>query len=295
MQVFKKARVLNEAGNFLFIVPALVFFCMFTIYPLFMTFYLGFFKWDGLTSNMSFIGLENFKEAFSDKGFWQSMLNSVYYAALAILLMNPLALVLAVFVHSGVKLSRFYRVVYYIPPLMSALVVGYIWSWMYEPYNGIINSTLTLLGLSSLKQVWLTNMATVIPAVSIASIWQGFGGSFILFWAGLEGINPELYEAAQIDGANNRQQLTKITMPLLSKVYTVITILTVLGVTGMFPLIMGMTKGGPGYASTVPTVQIYNTAFKWLRYGYASALSLIVGITMLIFSYIRMKLSRDDD
>lgn len=292
--MLKRSMVVDRMGNFLFVVPALVFFCMFTIYPLFMTFYLSFFGWDGVSAQMTYVGLKNFKDAFTDGPFWQSMLNSVYYAILAMLIMNPLAVVLAVLVHSRAKFARFYRVVYYIPPLMSALVVGYLWKWMYEPYNGILNSLLDILHLSGMKQVWLGNVHTVIPAVSVASIWQGFGGSFILFWAGLEGINKELYEAAEIDGATNSQKFTRITIPLLSKVFTVVTILTVLGVINMLPIVTAMTQGGPGYASMVPTYQIYNTAFVTHRYGYSATLSLIVGITMLIFSYLRFKLSKED-
>ncbi len=292
--MFKRSLVKDRVGNFFFVVPALVFFCMFTIYPLFMTFYLSFFRWDGVSVHMTFIGFKNFVDAFSDGPFWQSMLNSVFYAILAMLIMNPLALLLAVMVHSGVKFTRFYRVIYYIPPLMSALVVGYLWKWMYEPYNGIINTVLDLIHLSGLKQVWLDNTYTVIPAISIASIWQGFGGSFILFWAGLEGINQELYEAAEIDGTTNFQRFTKITMPLLSNVFSVVTILTALGVIDMLPIVTAMTQGGPGYSSMVPTYQIYNMTFKWNRYGYAATLSLIVGVTMLIFSYIRLKISKDN-
>lgn len=292
--MFKKSAFKDGAGSFLFVVPALIFFCLFTIYPLFMTFYLSFFKWDGLSIHMTFIGLQNFKSAFTDGPFWQAMLNAVYYAILALIIMNPIAVLLAILVHSGAKFSRFYRVVYYLPPLMSALIVGYLWKWMYDPGNGIINSMLDALNLSGLKQVWLDNNLTVIPAISIASIWAGFGGSFILFWAGLEGINQNLYEAAEIDGATSIQRLTKITLPLLSKVFTLITILTVLGVANMFPIVNAMTMGGPGFASMVPDYQIYNMAFKWNRYGYAATLSLILGVTMLIFSFIKIKTSRED-
>lgn len=283
-----KKNILDKTSNFLFIVPALVLFCMFSIYPLFMTFYLSLFRWDGLTDNMTFIWFDNFIYAFTDGPFWQSMLNSLYYAVLAMLIMNPAALLLSVLVHSGVRLTRYYRVVYYIPPMISALVVGYLWKWMYEPYDGIIN---TILGTNL---AWLSSKYSVIPAVSIASIWQGVGGSFILFWAGLENINQEMYEAAEIDGATNMQQLRIITMPLLSKVYSVVTILTVLGTVNMFPLVNAMTQGGPGFASIVPVYQIYNTAFESSRYGYASTISLIVGLTMLAFSYLRLKLSKED-
>lgn len=285
---------IDKLENFSFVVPALILFLTFSAYPLLKTFHLSLFEWNGVSPDMKFIGFNNYIAVFSDEIWWKSIANGLYFAFFALLIMNPLALILAVLVHSGVKGGRFYRVIYYIPPIMSSLIVGYMWRWIFEPYGGILNTILESLHLESLKRVWLNDLSTVMPAISIASIWQGFGGSFILFWAGLQDIRAELYDAAKIDGASGWQQLIKITFPLLSKVYTIITILTVLGAMQLYPLIVAMTNGGPGYVTVVPTLRIYESAFKYYKFGYASTLSVILGVMLLVLSIVRLRMSKKD-
>lgn len=282
---------LDRFQNFLFVTPALVFFIAFSIYPLLKTFQLSLFDWNGVSPRMEFTGLQNYLAALGDQIWWKSILNGFYFAAIALLLMNPLALLLAVFVHSKVKGGRFYRVVFYLPVIMSPLVVGYIWKWIYEPYGGVLNTILGSLHLDSLKKVWLDDVFLVMPAISIASIWQGFGNPFLLFWAGLQDIRAELYEAAKVDGATGWQQLRKITLPLLSKTYAIISILTILGAMQLYPLIVAITNGGPGFVTVVPTMRIYESAFKYFRFGYASTLSVILGLIMLTVSLARLRMS----
>lgn len=287
-----RSIALDRFQNFLFVAPALIFFMAFSIYPLLKTFQLSLFEWNGVSPRMEFVGFRNYLDAFGDVIWWKSIVNGFYFAAFALLLMNPLALILAVLVYSKVRGGRFYRVVYYIPPIMAPLVVGYIWKWIYEPYGGILNTALDSLHLGSLKRVWLNDVKLVIPAISVASIWQGFGGSFILFWAGLQDIRAELYEAAKVDGATGWQQLRKITLPLLSKTYAIISILTVLGAMQLYPLIVAMTNGGPGFVTVVPTLRIFEGAFKYFRFGYASTLSVILGLILLTISLARLRMSK---
>lgn len=279
----------------MFIVPAMLMFVVFSAYPLYKTFQLSLFKWNGITTNMSFIGFSNYLQVFNDAIWWKSVFNGFFFAAAALLIMNPLALVLAYAVYKGVKGSSVYKVIYYIPPILSGIVVGYMWKWIYDPTNGILNMFLDSVHLSFFKTAWLSNPSTVLPAVSIASIWQGFGGSFILFWAGLQDIPPELFEAAKVDGATRWQQFIKITIPLLKKPYTVITILTILGAMQTLPLVISMTNGGPGFESTVPALRIYVEAFTNSQFGYATALSVILGVMMLIISLVKIRMDREKD
>ena len=290
-----KQKNIERFQNFLFVLPALAFFLVFSAYPLYKTFQLSLFKWDGISSTTTFVVLDNYTRAFNDAIWWKSIYNGFYFAIMALVFMNPLALLLAVAVYSEVKGSKIYKVIFYIPPIMSGLVVGYMWKWIYDPNNGILNSFLSLIHLGSLHKAWLSDLKTTLPAISIASIWQGFGGSFILFWAGLQVIPQEIYEAAEVDGATAWQKLTRITLPLLKNTYTVITILTILGAMQILGLIIGMTNGGPGFETTVPSLRIYVEAFTNFRFGYASALSVILGVMMLIISLVKIRMDREKD
>lgn len=290
-----KLKKVERFQNFLFVVPALAFFFIFSAYPLYKTFQLSLFKWDGISSVMTFVGLDNYVRAFKDAIWWKSIYNGFYFAIMALVIMNPLALLLAVAVYSEVKGSKIYKVIFYIPPIMSGIVVGYMWKWIYDPNNGILNSFLSLIHLESLHRAWLSDLRTALPAISIAPIWQGFGGSFILFWAGLQDIPQEVYEAAEVDGATGWQKLTRITLPLLKKTYTVITILTILGAMQILGLVIAMTNGGPGFETTVPSLRIYVEAFNNYKFGYASALSVILGIMMLIISLVKIWMDREKD
>lgn len=290
-----KQKNIEVFQNFLFVLPALAFFFVFSAYPLYKTFQLSLFKWDGISPATTFMGFDNYISAFNDTIWWKSIYNGFYFAIMALIFMNPLALLLAVAVYSEVKGSKIYKVIFYIPPIMSGIVVGYMWKWIYDPYNGILNSFLSIINLESLNKAWLSDLKTALPAISIASIWQGFGGSFILFWAGLQDIPQEIYEAADVDGATSWQKLTKITLPLLKKTYTVITILTILGAMQILGLIIAMTNGGPGFETTVPSLRIYVEAFTNFKFGYASALSVILGIMMLTISLIKIWMDREKD
>jgi raffinose/stachyose/melibiose transport system permease protein len=291
----KKNQSLDKFQNFLFIAPAIAFFIVFSAYPLYKTFQLSLFSWDGIAHTMKFIGANNYLEAFKDAIWWKSIYNGFYFAIFALLLMNPLALLLAVAIYSGVRGSKIYKVVFYIPPIMSGIVIGYMWKWIYDPNNGILNSFLDLVHMGFLKRAWLSGLTTTLPAISIASIWQGFGGSFILFWAGLQDIPQEIYEAAEVDGVTSWQKLTKITLPMIKKTYTVITILTILGAMQILGLVIAMTNGGPGFESTVPSLRIYTEAFANYKFGYASALSVILGIMMLIISLVKIRMDKEKD
>lgn len=290
-----KRKNIEGFQNFLFVVPALLFFFIFSAYPLYKTFQLSLFNWDGISPATTFVGAANYVSAFNDDIWWKSIYNGFYFAVMALIIMNPLALILAVAVYSEVKGAKIYKVIYYIPPIMSGIVVGYMWKWIYDPYNGILNSFLSLIHLGSLHTAWLSDLKTSLPAISIASIWQGFGGSFILFWAGLQDIPIEIYEAAEVDGATGWQKLTRITLPLLKKTYTVITILTILGAMQILGLIIAMTNGGPGFETTVPSLRIYIEAFTNFKFGYASALSVILGVMMLSISLVKIWMDRDKD
>lgn len=290
----KKCRIISQFQNMLFVLPAIVFFITFSIYPLFKTFQLSFFEWDGITPTMNFVGFQNYIMAFQDKIWWKSILNGIYLAILALIFMNSLALFLAIWVNNDIKGSRVYRVIFYIPSILSGIVVGYIWKWIYDPTYGILNTILEYLHLDFLTNAWLSNQKTALTSVAVASIWQGFGGSFIIFLSGLQGIPKELYEAAEIDGTDGWQRFKWITLPLLSKTYTIVSILTILGAMQLLTLVIGLTNGGPGFETEVPALRIYKEAFTNYKFGYATALSVILGLMLLVISIIQINLNKKD-
>lgn len=285
-------RLLDAVTGYLFILPALAMLLVFGLYPFLRTVQLSFTDWDGISRASNYIGFDNYVQAFQDGIWWLSMKNGLLLSAAALIVMVGLALLLAVMVDRGVRGAGFYRAAFYVPTLLSGIVVAIIWKWLYQPIGGPINQLLDAVGLESLTKAWLGDSSTALWAVSAASIWQGIGSPFLLFLAGLQGIPDELYESARLDGASETQVFSRITLPLLVPVIGLISILTVLGAMQIFNIVIALTNGGPGYATEVPVLHIYRQAFKNLRFGYASSLSMIFGMALLVLSLIQLWLSR---
>lgn len=292
--VAPRSRKLFEAlQNWLFLLPALGLFLLFSFYPVVRTVTLSMTDWNGVSRVSRFVGLANFAEGFLDKVFWRGVGNSLLFAAVALTVMNGIGLMLALAIDNPrVKGRTWYRAIFYIPPIISPTVVGIMWKWIYHPYSGIINNALRALGLESWARAWLALPQTAVWAVAAATVWQGVGSPFLLYLAGLQGIPQEVQEAAAIDGANSRQMLFRVTLPLLAPVAVRVTILTILGAFQIFGVVLLMTNGGPGYATEVPMLTIYRQAFDFMRFGYATALSLILAVLLLLTSLAQAKLAK---
>jgi raffinose/stachyose/melibiose transport system permease protein len=283
-------------GVYLFLIPALTIYVVFGLYPFFETFKISFFQWDGISSSPLFVGLGNYIEIFTkDKTWWHSVGNAVAVAAFAMFAQNAVALFLAVLVDRDLKGKNFYRLVFYIPPVLSLIVVGLIWRFIYNHEYGILNYWLRLIGLEHIARPWLADPKTALLSVAVVQSWQGLGNAFLLFLAGLQVIPIELFEAAQVDGANGWQRFVHITIPSLIPVGTLVSILTLLGTMQTFPLVMAMTNGGPGFHTEVPVTRIYKTAFESFQFGYATAEAVILGLILLIVSIAQLRISRAID
>jgi ABC-type sugar transport system permease subunit len=290
---YSRARRIEMLTAYLFILPTLVLFVVFSVYPFARTVELSFTSWDGLSSTFDNVGLDNYVAALHDSVWWGSMRNGVFLSVIALVFMQGLGLLLAVGVDRKMKGQTIYRTLFYLPPILSGIVVATIWKWLLEPNNGVINATLDSLGLGVLAHPWLGDPKTALWAISIVSVWQGVGYPFLLFLAGLQGISGEIYEAARMDGATGRQIFRRITMPLLRPVIGIVSVLTFLGAMQTFNLVVAMTKGGPGYATEVPILHIYRSAFgPSPDFGYASALSIIFGVLLFGVSMISLYVSR---
>jgi len=287
-----KIKVKSTLENYLFILPALIIFSIFYIYPFIRVFQLGLYSWDGISPTKVFLGLGNFKEIFfEDKIWWYSMWNAVYITIIALTFQNALAFLLALACDREIRFKNFYRMVFFIPPVLSEVVVGLVWQWILDGNYGILNSWLVKLGFPHLARSWLSDPHTALNCVAIVHSWKGFGWGFLIFLAGLQTIPRELYEAARVDGANAWQIFKKITLPLMLPVMVLVGILTVLGTMQVFVLIIAMTGGGPAYHTEVPVLRILASMRGSSRFGYACAQGISFGLILVIVSFIQYRFS----
>lgn len=295
----KKSEKLLEAKsvfeNYLFVLPAIIMFAMFSVYPFYKVFQLSLFSWDGIVpfTMSKFVGFANFKEIIlSDRTWWQSMGNAFLITLLALTVQNLLALLLALACDRDIKGGGIYRVIFYLPPVLSGIVVGLIWNWIYDGDFGLLNNWLSKIGLGSFARAWLADKNTALICVAVIHMWKGFGWGFIILLAGLQSIPRTLYEAAKVDGANSWRIFLNITVPLMIPVFVLVVILTILGTMQIFDIIVSTTQGGPGYCTEVPTTRIIASMISSTRFGYACAQGIVFGIILLVVSMVQLFLSK---
>lgn len=277
-----------------FVVPALLIFSLFYLYPLYKVFALSMYQWDGVSPTQTFVGIRHFRNVLlNDTYYWQSMRQAGYITIFALTLQNILALILALAVDRGIRRGgMIYRVIFFIPPVLSEIVVGLVWKWIFDGNWGLLNGWLINMGLEQLTHTWLGESATALTCVAIVHSWKGFGWGFIILLAGLQGIPREIYEAAEVDGASGLRTVWSITFPMLIPIIFMVTILTILGSMQAFVLILSMTGGGPGYNTEVPVTRILASMLSSSRFGYACAQAIIFGGILMVISFIQVKLSK---
>lgn len=290
MNWHKARRVL---GAYLFVAPALLLFGIFSLYPFLKVFQLSVSNWDGISPQMQYVGLENFKDLLTDNPvFWGSMKNALVVTVLALVVQNIVALFLALLCDRDIKGGNIYRVIFYLPPVLSGIVVGLIWNWIYDGNYGLLNHFLHLIGLGDLTRAWLADSKTALLAVSVIHMWKGFGWGFVILLAGLQSIPRELYEAARVDGANGWIVFKNVTVPLMIPVFILVSILTILGTMQIFDIIISTTGGGPGYHTEVPITRIVATMIGNSKFGYACAMGVTFGLILLAISMVQIRVSK---
>ncbi len=281
------------ATNYLFVVPALLMFLVFNLYPYIQVFYLSVFKYNGLSVHKLFVGWANYKDILFDNiSWWTSMKNAAYVTGLALTLQNGLALLLAWLVDRDIRGGQIYRSIFFLPPILSGIVVGLIWNWIYQGDYGLLNAWLARLGLGSWQHAWLADPHTALTALAVVHMWKGFGWGFIILLAGLQGIPRDLYEAARVDGAAEWRIFWKITVPLMIPVFILVSVLTVLGTMQLYDLVIVTTRGGPGLHTEMPMKRILDEITPGSRVGYASAMGVVFGVLLLVVSVIQIQLSK---
>lgn len=287
----------DKAENFLFILPALAIFAVFYIYPFYEIFNLSMREWDGIGLTKTFIGLENFRELMRDRIWWSSMWHAAYITLIALTFQNMLAFALALACDREIRMKGAYRVIFFLPPVLSEVVVGLVWQWLLASgkhggeHIGLLNHVLHNLGLHHMIHSWLSDPKTALTCVAVIHAWKGFGWGFILFLAGLQTIDRQLYEAARVDGANSWRMFRNVTIPMMMPVIAVVIILTILGSMQAFVLIIAMTGGGPGYHTEVPVTRILGVMTSGNRFGYACSMGVLFGLILITVSFALKTLS----
>jgi len=280
----------------LFLLPAVILFVLFLIYPIFRSVYYSLFNWNGLGPATKFIGLNNFKLILTDQVFMKAIGHCLIIVVFSLAVQLPLALMLAIMVGRDLPGRVFFRSVFFMPYVISEVITAIIWISMFspDPENGFINALLILIpGVH--PQNFLGDMNQVMLCVFLVLSWKYFGLHMLLFMAGLQNIPRELEEAAMIDGANRWQSVWYVTVPLLGTTLRTTTYLSVLGSLTQFNLVWIMTRGGPVNASEMMATYMYRFAFLRSQLGYGSAVALVMLVFCLIFSVAYQWLSHQPD
>ena len=274
------------------VAPIIALLVVFGLYPFARTIQLSVTDWDGLSATFGYVGAQNYVQAFHDDVWWKSIQNGLLFAVIALTVMQGIGLLLALGADQKIRGQGVYRVLFYLPPVLSAIVVALVWKWLYQPYGGPINELLGALGLSHLERPWLGDGSTALWAVSIASVWQGVGTPFLLFLAALQNVPDELCDAARVDGANRWQLFRNVTFPSILPTIGLVSVLTFLGAMQIFNMVLAMTNGGPGYATEVPVLHIFRAAFQLNQFGYATALAVLFGFMLFLVSLLTLRLTK---
>jgi len=269
--------------------PATLLFLTIIIIPIFMSGYYSLLDWDGITKG-TFVGLQNYIELFTSKsaGFTKTLGNAILLAVLSVFIQLPISLVLALVLAKGIKRERFFVSAFFVPVLISTVVIGQLWTKIYNPEYGIINVVLQNLGLESWCRTWLGDQNTALFAVFVPILWQYVGYHMLLLYAGIKSVDPVLREAAKIDGATEWETSWHVVIPMIKPVIRMCVIFAVVGSLKAFDLIYVLTNGGPAHASEVPSTLMVNMIFGRGRYGFGSAIAIMI-IFLCFFFAIMIK------
>lgn len=287
-----RRRAFTIAG---FVIPALVIYVLFVLYPIAQAAYYSAFDWNGLGPLENFVGLDNYRRLLSDTVFRMALQHNLVILALSLVIQLPIALLVALLIRSNIPGRAFFRTVFFLPYVLSEVITAVIWVFMYRPETGFINVALAAFIPGFEPRGFLADPNLVLYAIFAVITWKFFGFHMILYLAGLQSIPAELEDAARVDGASPLQVLRDVTLPLLGPTVRVSVFFSVLGSLQFFDLIWVMTKGGPINASNTMATYMYTYGFQRFQLGYGAAVSLVIFLICFIFSiaYQRAVMRRD--
>lgn len=267
-----------------FLLPALLIYLVVIVIPSLYTLQLSLYSWNGISPKKTFVGLQNYIYLLAeDTVFGTALKNNVLWLAGSLTIIIGLGLLLALLLNRSLKGRSIFRSVFYFPYVLSGIIVALMWTWLYHPTRGFINTVLEGIGLGSLAHPWLADPKTALYAVFVAAVWQGVGLPMVLFLAGLQSIPKDCYEAALIDGAKPFQSFRFITIPLLSETFVIVFATTMVNAMKVYDIIYGMTAGGPAQSTQVLSSWMYYQTFKFNNIGVDSAISwFLVFVAMVV-------------
>jgi multiple sugar transport system permease protein len=275
---------------FLFLLPSMFGFVFFQLVPITTSLYLSLTDWDVISGDPDYVGFENYASIFSGEEFWRVLKNTLYYIVLYIPLIILVSVGVASLLNHNYKGMSFFKAFFYIPVLTSWVAGALVWKWLLSPQFGPINQIIGFFGING--PAWLYDATWAIPGIVFASIWKDAGFFGLICLAGLKGINPVYYEAAEIDGATKFKKFMKITLPLISPTLFFIMIMSIINSFQLFPQVMIMTEGGPHGSTQVIVERIYNYAFSYYKMGYAAAYSWVLFIFIFVVTIIQFALQK---
>jgi multiple sugar transport system permease protein len=266
---------------------------LFIFLPIIYSIYISFHQWDALNKKV-FIGFQNYITMIRDDIYFESLLTTFKYVAIYVPAVFCLSLLLALFVNAiPGKAQQLYRSTLFISNTVSTVIAGLVWVFIYDPRGGYLNKLLSLIGVE--RQRFLASPDQALASVAVVGIWLIVGYNMVIFLSGLKDISRSYYEAAEIDGANPLQKFFSITFPLLKDTSLFILITTIIGSLQVFDQIRVMTNGGPGKATNVAVNYIYQVGFQEFRFGYASTLSVMLAVILMVITILQLKMFKIDD
>ena len=283
----------NKLVIFSLVLPGLLLFFFAILAPICLSVDYGFTEYSGM-GTATFIGMENYKKLMTDKAFWMSMRNSLLLAIGFICIQHPLAMITAAILDKlGGRGEGFFRCVYFIPNVISVAVIAYLWKFIYNPDFGLLNNIIKAFGGKGDINWFSTDNA--IWSVLIVLIWHGFGWGMLIYYTGIKNIDPVLYEAAAIDGADQKTTFLKITLPLMKPVIQVNVTMAVISALKQMETVYLLTNGGPGNSTQFAANYLYQQAFKAFKYGYGNAIGVVFIIICLITTVVLNKIFEERD
>jgi len=288
----------NSKAAYLFLAPAISAIFVFFFLPVLAAFIISFTDFDIYTlgdwSTLRFVGLNNYVKLIDDPLFWQALQNTFYYVVAAAPLSIAISLSAALLLNSKlIKYKGIFRLGYFMPVVTTLVAVAIVWRFIYHPKFGILNYILSFVGINPID--WLGDPAWAMPSIILMSVWKNFGYNMIIFIAGLQNIPEELYEAADIEGANGWQKIKSITLPMLAPTTLFVTLITTIGFFQIFAEPYVMTQGGPLNKTLTIVQYMYQEGFRWWNMGYSASIAFVLFIIIFIGTMIQLKIQKSKD
>lgn len=278
---------------FLFLLPGLILYTVFFIVPTVNALIYSFTDWDGISPEFNVVGVENYVQLVTnDSIFLKAFVNNIKFMLFVLIFQTLFSLIFAMFLIKNTKTNIFLRALYFFPTILSSVSVAFIWTFIYDPNMGMLNSVLSFLNLDYLQQNWLGNENIAIYSIAVTQVWFHTGQMLIIFVAGLQAIPKDLYEVADMEGAGKWSRFRFVTWPMIAPSATIVMAYTTIQSFKAFDLIFAMTRGGPNYSTEILATLIYSTAFRSFEFGYASAQSVLFMIVIAVITVIQFRLLR---